>query len=49
MAQISGQNAIGIAFSRLIGSPLSTTNRLKKPDPANPCKEQLCLVLNYMH
>ena len=27
--QMSGQNVICIAFSKVIGSPLSTTNRLK--------------------
>ena len=32
-AQISGQNAICIAFSKLIGSPLSTANRLKTRSP----------------
>ena len=29
MAQISGQNAIHVAFSKLIVSPLLTANRLK--------------------
>ena len=29
VAQISGQNTICIAFSKLIGSPLLTENRLK--------------------
>ena len=27
--QISGQNTVCIAFSKLLGSPLSTANRLK--------------------
>ena len=33
VAKISGQNAICIAFSRLIKSPLSTANRLKMRSP----------------
>ena len=32
-AQISGQNTIHIAFSKLTGSPLSTVNRLKTGSP----------------
>ena len=31
--QISGQNAICIAFSKLTGSPLLTANRLKARSP----------------
>ena len=35
VAQISGQNAICIAFSKLTGSPLLTANRLKERSPNN--------------
>ena len=45
-AQISGQNAICIAFSKLIGSPLLTANRLKTRSPNltwTECEKELSM------